>query len=132
MREIKFRGQRLDNREWVYGGYYGDEKRAWIVVVTPTEYGRSILKYEVDPSTVEQYTGLKDKNGKEIWEGDIVDCWSEGVNAQGEVQQRKDGLWIIYPAWQKRVMWGLCPDKYSNTTVEVIGNIHEAKEATNE
>ena len=52
MRTIKFRGKRLDNQEWCLGGYYGDSKRAWIVTVTPTEYGRSILKHEVDPSTV--------------------------------------------------------------------------------
>ena len=75
-----------------------------------------------------QYTGLTDKNGKRIFEGDIVDCWSEGVNAKGTVQQRKDGLWFIYPGWQNTIMWGLCPDEYSHTTVEIIGNIHDNPE----
>ena len=82
----------------------------------------------VNLETIGQFTGLTDKNGTKIFEGDIVDCWSEGVNAQGTVQQRRDGLWIIYPAWQKHIMWGLCPDEYSHTTVEVIGNIHNNPE----
>lgn len=69
-REIKFRGKRLDNGEWVYGYYvkyndYSDNIHESII----DEYG---YMYDVDLATVGQYTGLKDKNGKEIWEGDIV------------------------------------------------------------
>ena len=132
MREILFRGKNVCDGEWIYGYYAGpaggrnnfheirdnsDSVGAWI---------------DVDPATVSQYTGLKDKNGQRIFEGDIVDCWSEGVNAKGTVQQRKDGLWIIYPAWQKTIMWGICPDEYCNTTVEVIGNVHDNPELLNE
>ena len=128
MREILFRGIDEGTNEWVYGYYYeklsdfGGEKRYYIFD------DKTISKYNVLPETVGQYTGLTDKNGKKIFEGDIVDCWSEGVNAQGTVQQRRDGLWIIYPAWQKHIMWGLCPDEYSHTTVEVIGSIHDNPE----
>ena len=68
---------------------------------------------------------MKDENNVLIFEGDIIECWSEGVNAKGTVQQRNDGLWIIYPAWQKNIMWGLCPDEQGKTTVKVIGNIHD-------
>ena len=129
MREILFRGKRKDNGDWVYGAFlhlnvgkdFICDGTVWIGTLQP-------CKYEVDPETVGQFTGLTDKNGKKIFEGDIVDCWSEGVNAQGAVQQRKDGLWIIYPAWQKTIMWGLCPDEYCHTTVEVIGNIHDNPE----
>jgi uncharacterized phage protein (TIGR01671 family) len=143
MREILFRGKAINrdkgfhrtsykNGEWVYGlisRLYDERFKNLPAEMINTD---GIGGIEVDYKTISQYTGLTDKNGKKIFEGDIVDCWSEGVNAQGTVQQRKDGLWIIYPAWQKHIMWGLCPDEYSNTTVEVIGNIHDNPELLKE
>ena len=137
MREILFRGKRIDNGEWVEGWYYKrivhlNTFHQNVVVdaieVYDGENPLSIAYYSVDPETVGQCTGLTDKNGKKIFEGDIVECWSEGVCARGTVQQNKGGLWIIYPAWQKRIMWGLCPDEYSRTDVEIIGNIHDNPE----
>lgn len=61
MREIKFRGKRVDNGEFVYGSYLKDVTGHYIV-----DY--SGIKYLIEKETVGQFTGLKDKNGKEIYE----------------------------------------------------------------
>ena len=135
MREILFRGRansEIRNGEWVYGSLLAESENTFPIIAQSYNNDEDWLGIDlwdtVEPNTVGQYTGLTDKNGNKIFEGDIVDCWSEGVNAQGTVQQRRDGLWVIYPAWQKHIMWGLCPDEYSNTTVEVIGNVHDNPE----
>lgn len=66
MREIKFRGKRLDNGEWIEGDLLRMLDH-WFIFPNPAPEG--IDKYAVDPATVGEFTGLKDKNGKEIYEG---------------------------------------------------------------
>ena len=127
-----FRGKRVDNGEWVEGNLVDCPQnfRCKRIVNFGCLSAGVITRWEQDviPETVGECTGLKDKNGKLIFEGDIVDCWSEGVQAKGIIQRRVDGLWFIYPAWQKRIIWSLRPNRNGETTVKIIGNIHDNPE----
>ena len=79
MREIVFRGKRVDNGEWVYGNLITDDDDVYILPQKNLSKGIDIggwidgvQSYEVNPETVGQYTGLKDLHGTRIFEADIV------------------------------------------------------------
>lgn len=123
MREIIFRGKRTFNGEWAEGDlvHFPDK-----VKIDPHEIGQPWRGYDVIPETVGQYTGLIDKNGKKIYEGDIIEHHAQGdiIVTRGAVTwDAKDGRW----AYKLRTMQ---PGFYMHNpdAVEVIGNVHDTPE----
>ncbi|MCK4023536.1 hypothetical protein HCC60_05700 [Streptococcus suis] len=83
----------------------------------------------IDNVVLMQSTGVFDKNGQEIFEGDVVVAMSQGVKAIGEVKRRIDGYWLMYPSWQHGELWHIVENVDTGETgVEVIGNIYENPE----
>ena len=143
MREIRFRGKCVESGKLVYGfyGYKDLTDEHFIIIPTIDTFNNNRPQYFTDhlviPETVGEYTGLKDKNCNEIYEGDIVRASSEGSWGKFEVRWRQEAApqWILYPAWQSDKFWNLHGslnkngDYYDN--VEVIGNIYENPELLN-
>lgn len=121
MREIKFRGKRLDNGEWIEGDLLRMNGH-WFIFPDPAPEG--IDKYEVDPATVGEFTGLKDKNGKEIYEGDVMEIPETDFNAEiiGRVLFDDDAYYII--PLRGGHLWGLHWSLRKHDA-KIIGNIHD-------
>jgi len=120
MRTIKFRGKRIDDGKWIYGYLAGTDSINNIdEVAYPNE--------DVAPETIGQFTGMLDKNGKEIYEGDIVRYYDdiEDELVSSHVIYHKESCSFCADPTK------LCGDYIGITAYwqfEVIGNIHDKPE----
>ena len=142
MREIKFRGKRKDNGEWVYGCPLETKMSGVYIIGTktkskPHKIGGEIAsvsisdvvwQHEVDPDTVGQYTGLHDKNGKEIYEGDIVKRTCDLIGAEHDnftgVVKFECAAFMLenFDKTDGRYLWDDVQE------LEILGNIYENPE----
>ena len=145
-----FKAKRLDNGEWVQGYLFDDgfeNGRMFVGGLVIEEYNGTACDdwsitgidfYEVDPSTICQCTGLKDKNGKLIWENDVVKCVD--VNAETEffaVVEFGNPNGFYSWGYQLKHIWGYEPNldillwidmEETGATCEIIGNIFDNPE----
>ena len=139
MREILFRAKRIYDEEWVEGYYIYHIKRTICPIgdsLKPEDEQYVIMQYafsdwnmprdtvvfEIDPKTICQYTGLKDKNGSMIWENDIVRI---GANTLVRWSEKYAGWCLIQRDWIHEHFFG---EAIEAKDCEVVGNIFDNPE----
>ena len=129
-RTIKFRGKSIYGDGWLLGSLIKIEEDRYAVIpnLNDIEIGKSIGMYEVYPETVGQFTGLLDKDGKEIYEGDILLMGEdEGVRIYNKVGV-KDGCFGYIGEYSGELL----PFCNYNVMEEIVGNIYDNPELIKE
>lgn len=135
MRDILFRGKRIDNGEWVEGIPITNKLGTFICYEKNPHYFSQYFYMEIQdiapviPESVGQFTGLTDKNDKKIFEGDIVRVTGLYPDRDGEKRiwrQSRVGEIFYYHSAFYFYKWLLC--KTSEKCLEIIGNIHDNPE----
>lgn len=124
MREILFRGKSLETDEWIYGDTFHSSLDAQFECIH--DYKKH-LNMAVDPETIGQYTGLTDKNGNKIFEGDIIrwkeyDRWAPDDNIVSGYVLYVDGQWLIQRPNIRSYLWRV------HSYCKIIGNIYDNSE----
>jgi uncharacterized phage protein (TIGR01671 family) len=130
LRTIKFRGKSIYDEEWLYGSLVKIEKDRYAVIppLNDIEIGKSISMYEVCTETIGQFTGLYDKNGKEIYEGDILLVGNDGYENIYNKVGIKDGCFGYVGETNGEIL----PFSHYNVTEEIVGNIYDHPELIKE
>ena len=139
MREILFRGKRVEDGKWVYGSYVIQYGAHEIYLPDGVDSEHGFDRYHVLPETVGQYTGLTDNNGVRIFEGDIVKTHYANAQKSDFIEQVvfHNGKFCAYFSNQLCKQWANLYDGTEHLpqdksvymdSVEVIGNIHDNPE----
>ncbi len=138
-REVEFRGKHIHTNRWVYGGYYKHLKRTpnplgdkvkdddWVHLIIKSGFSdwnmpKPLECNTVNEETIGQYTGLKDKYGRKIYEGDILSYTHSAVGTITRVVTYKGGSYGIEGTITgTHIPFG----NILNNEIKVVGNIHD-------
>lgn len=123
--EIKFRGRRTKNREWVYGlpKYGSGGSICYICGWFGEDGAEEYDEIEVNTETVTQFTGWKDKNGIEIYKGDLISNSGSKILCE-VIWQSHAGKWIMQSQGEGRGYYEMAYD-YCQQHFEIVGNVFD-------